>query len=128
MARKLKNPIDIHVGARVRMRRKMLSLSQSDLGKAVGITFQQVQKYENGANRISSSRLQQFSNVLKVPIPFFFEGVPTSEKGGEDVAADITQLFSTSEGLTLARSFLKIKSKKTRRQIVEIVDAMASEM
>lgn len=110
------------------MRRKMLSLSQSDLGKAVGITFQQVQKYENGANRISSSRLQQFSNVLKAPIPFFFEGAPTSEKGGADVAADITQLFSTSEGLTLARSFLKIKSKKTRRQIVEIVDAMASEM
>lgn len=127
MARNSKNPIDLHVGARVRMRRKMLDLSQSDLGKAVGITFQQIQKYENGANRISSSRLQEFSNILKVPISFFFEGAPSSKKGDEGVGSDITQLYSTSEGLTLARSFLKIKSRAMRRHIVEIVDAIASE-
>lgn len=128
MAHNLKNPTDLHVGARVRMRRKMLNLSQSDLGKAVGITFQQIQKYENGANRISSSRLQQFSNMLKVPISFFFEGAPNSEKGEAGAAADITHLFSTTDGLTLVRSFMNIKSKRTRRQIVEIVHAIASEM
>src|ERR1700736_6460173 len=75
-AKKAPNPIDKHVGSRVRMRRLMLAMSQTKLGDALGITFQQVQKYEKGTNRIGASRLEHISNVLQVPIPFFFEGAP----------------------------------------------------
>src|SRR6201988_3669252 len=77
MAKKAPNPIDRHVGSRVRMRRMMLGMSQEKLGDALGLTFQQVQKYEKGANRIGASRLQQISQILQVPVSFFFEGVPT---------------------------------------------------
>src|SRR5262245_11635657 len=72
------NPIDQHVGRRVRMRRKMLAMSQQKLGAALGLTFQQVQKYERGANRIGASRLQQMSHILQVPVEFFFEGAPNA--------------------------------------------------
>ena len=75
-AKKVPNPIDKHVGSRVRMRRMMLGMSQEKLGDAFDLTFQQVQKYEKGTNRISASRLQQMSNILQVPVPFFFEGAP----------------------------------------------------
>ena len=76
MAKKAPNPIDKHVGSRVRMRRMMLSMSQEKLGDALGLTFQQVQKYEKGTNRIGASRLQQISLILQVPVSFFFEGAP----------------------------------------------------
>src|SRR5690349_2824948 len=77
MAKKAPNPIDKHVGSRVRMRRMMLSMSQEKLGDGLGLTFQQVQKYEKGTNRIGASRLQQISHILQVPVAFFFEGAPT---------------------------------------------------
>ena len=77
MAKKAPNPIDKHVGSRVRMRRMMLSMSQEKLGDALGLTFQQVQKYEKGTNRIGASRLQQIAHILQVPVSFFFEGAPT---------------------------------------------------
>src|SRR5258705_13483963 len=76
MTKKAPNPIDKHVGSRVRMRRMMLGMSQEKLGDALSLTFQQVQKYEKGANRIGASRLQQISNILQVPVSFFFEGAP----------------------------------------------------
>jgi transcriptional regulator with XRE-family HTH domain len=76
VAKKAPNPIDKHVGSRVRMRRMMLGMSQEKLGDALGLTFQQVQKYEKGTNRIGASRLQQISNILQVPVAFFFEGAP----------------------------------------------------
>src|SRR6202795_1485752 len=76
MAKKAPNPIDKHVGSRVRMRRMMLGMSQEKLGDALGLTFQQVQKYEKGTNRIGASRLQQISQILQVPVAFFFEGAP----------------------------------------------------
>src|ERR1700678_1752014 len=76
MAKKAPNPIDKHVGSRVRMRRMMLGMSQEKLGDALGLTFQQVQKYEKGTNRIGASRLQQISHILQVPVAFFFEGAP----------------------------------------------------
>src|SRR6476619_5423180 len=76
MAKKAPNPIDKHVGARVRMRRMMLSMSQEKLGDALGLTFQQVQKYEKGANRIGASRLQQIAQIMQVPVSFFFAGTP----------------------------------------------------
>src|SRR5688572_17234641 len=78
MAKKAPNPIDKHVGSRVRMRRMMLSMSQEKLGDALGLTFQQVQKYEKGTNRIGASRLQQISQILQVPVSFFFEGAPSA--------------------------------------------------
>ena len=125
MPKKL-DPTDLHVGALVRMRRKMLNMSQTDLGDAVDITFQQIQKYENGTNRISSSRLQQFSNLLDVPVSFFFEGLPNVSKGKPGIPVDIVEMFSTRDGLRLAKSFLKIQEPKTRRQIVQLVDAIVS--
>src|SRR4030081_864162 len=79
MVKKAPNPVDRHVGSRVRMRRMMLSMSQEKLGDALGLTFQQVQKYEKGTNRIGASRLQQISNILQVPVAFFFEGAPNLE-------------------------------------------------
>ena len=77
--KKAPNPTDRHVGSRVRMRRIMLAMSQEKLGAALGLTFQQVQKYERGANRIGASRLQQMSDILQVPVEFFFEGAPNTE-------------------------------------------------
>jgi len=78
MAKKAPNPIDRHVGSRVRMRRMMLSMSQEKLGDALGLTFQQIQKYEKGTNRIGASRLQQIAHILQVTVSFFFDGAPHS--------------------------------------------------
>src|SRR5580704_7245489 len=82
MPRGALNPIDKHVGSRVRMRRLMLDMSQTDVADALGLTFQQVQKYEKGTNRIGASRLQHISQILQVPVPFFFEGAPAASAGG----------------------------------------------
>src|SRR5712664_2893543 len=104
------NPIDKHVGSRVRMRRMMLGMSQTKLGDALGITFQQVQKYEKGTNRISASRLQQISHTLQLPVSFFFEGsphVPGQHKGNGATAPSptyVTDFLATSEGLALTTS------------------------
>ena len=84
MAKKIPNPVDKHAGSRVRMRRVMLSMSQEKLGDALGLTFQQVQKYEKGSNRMGSSRLQQIANVLQVPVTFFFDGAPGQIKAKGD--------------------------------------------
>ena len=104
MAKKAPNPIDKHVGSRVRMRRMMLSMSQEKLGDALGLTFQQVQKYEKGTNRIGASRLQQISNILQVPVSFFFEGAPNmpGHSGGMSEApspAYVSDFLATSDGL-----------------------------
>src|SRR5712664_3195721 len=98
------NPIDKHVGARVRMRRMMLGMSQTKLGEALGLTFQQVQKYEKGTNRIGASRLQHISHILQVPVSFFFEGAPTlpgQPKGSSDAPspAYVTDFLASSDGL-----------------------------
>src|SRR5690349_17989111 len=88
MAKKAPNPTDKHVGARVRMRRMMMSMSQEKLGDALGLTFQQVQKYEKGANRIGASRLQQIAHILQVPVSFFFEGAPSAPGAQVDGMAE----------------------------------------
>src|SRR5665213_1876463 len=104
MAKKAPNPIDKHVGSRVRMRRMMLSMSQEKLGDALGLTFQQVQKYEKGTNRIGASRLQQIAHILQVPVSFFFEGAPASpglSPSGMSEApspAYVPDFLATSEG------------------------------
>ncbi|HEY5305469.1 MAG TPA: helix-turn-helix transcriptional regulator [Pseudolabrys sp.] len=129
MAKKTPNPIDKHVGSRVRMRRMMLSMSQEKLGDALGLTFQQVQKYEKGTNRIGASRLQAISNILQIPISFFFEGAPQmpghSGTGEAPSPAYVSDFLATSDGLSLTKSFMKIKSSKLRRRIVELVELIA---
>ena len=131
MAKKTPNPIDKHVGSRVRMRRMMLSMSQEKLGDALGLTFQQVQKYEKGTNRIGASRLQQISNILQVPVSFFFEGAPhlPGHHGGMGEApspAYVSDFLATSDGLALTKAFVRIKDAKLRRRIVDLVEQIAA--
>lgn len=132
MAKKAPNPIDKHVGSRVRMRRMMISMSQEKLGEHLGITFQQIQKYEKGTNRIGASRLQQISITLGVPVAFFFEGAPTVGPESDGFAeaqspAYVSDFLATSDGLTLTRNFMRITDPKVRRRIVDLVIAIAGE-
>ena len=125
------NPTDIYVGSRVRMRRKMLGLSQEKLGEKLGITFQQIQKYEKGTNRVGASRLQAMASALDVPISFFFpDSTPGTESSGlqEDGAAFMTDFMSTSEGLELSRAFVRIRNPKVRRKLVDLVRALGDEV
>ena len=126
MAAKAPNPIDKHVGNRMRMRRMMLGMSQEKLGDAFGITFQQVQKYEKGTNRISASRLQHAAHILQVPVPFFFEGAPAVPgsprvEGALPSPAYVSDFLATSDGLALTKAFMRIKEPKLRRRIVKLV-------
>ena len=127
--KKIPNPIDKHVGSRVRMRRMMLAMSQEKLGDALDLTFQQVQKYEKGTNRIGASRLQAISNTLQVPVSFFFEGAPNmpghTGNGAAPSPAYVSDFLATSDGLSLTKNFQRIKSGKLRRRIVELVAQMA---
>jgi transcriptional regulator with XRE-family HTH domain len=131
--KKAPNPTDKHVGARVRMRRMMLGMSQEKLGDALDLTYQQVQKYEKGANRISASRLQQISHILQVPIPFFFEGLPASSEMKTVGAADapspayVSEFLATSDGLALTKAFMRIKNAKLRRSVVNLVEQIVED-
>jgi transcriptional regulator with XRE-family HTH domain len=132
MAKKSLNSIDKHVGSRVRMRRMMLSMSQTNLGDALGITFQQVQKYEKGANRVSASRLQHISQILRVPVPFFFEGSPhvpgqTISDGAAPSPTYVTEFLASSDGLALTKAFTRIKDPGLRRRIVSLVNEIVGE-
>jgi transcriptional regulator with XRE-family HTH domain len=133
MAKKTPNPVDKHVGSRVRMRRLMLSLSQEKLGDALGLTFQQIQKYEKGTNRIGASRLQAISGILQVPVAFFFEGAPRmAGEGGKSFTgapspAFVSEFLATSEGLALMKAFSDLRSAKLRRSIVHLVEQIAGE-
>jgi transcriptional regulator with XRE-family HTH domain len=133
MAKKSLNPIDRHVGSRVRMRRMMLDMSQTKLGDALGITFQQVQKYEKGSNRIAAGRLHHISRVLQVPVPFFFDGatlVPGQAKGNGGAApspAYVTEFLASSDGLALTKAFMGIKELELRRSIVNLVEEIAGD-
>ena len=124
------NPIDVHVGGRIRMRRNMLGMSQEKLGDALSLTFQQVQKYEKGTNRIGASRLQQISSILQVPVAFFFEGAPADAPPGDEFAeapspAYVTDFLATSDGLALTKAFMRIENPRLRRRIVDLVEEMA---
>ena len=132
MVAKALNPIDKHVGNRIRMRRMMLGMSQGTLGTALGLTFQQVQKYEKGANRVGASRLQQISQALQVPVAFFFEGAPplpgrSNGANDEPAQADVSNFLTTSEGLALSQAFMRIKDATLRRRIVDLVQGIAGE-
>lgn len=133
IAKKAPNPIDRHVGSRVRMRRMMLGMSQEKLGDALSLTFQQVQKYEKGTNRIGASRLQQIAHILQVPVAFFFEGAPDLGDGPANGLADapspayISDFLATSDGLALTKAFMRISDAKLRRRIVDLVEHIAGE-
>ena len=122
---------DKHVGARLRMRRIMLGLTQAKLAGMLGLTFQQVQKYEKGANRIAASRLLQLAAILNVTIPFFFEGAPPVASNATHDAIEalsptiVHDFLSTADGLSLTRAFMRIKNAKLRRRIVELVEQIA---
>jgi transcriptional regulator with XRE-family HTH domain len=132
MVKKVPNPIDKHVGSRVRMRRMMLGMSQEKLGDALSLTFQQVQKYEKGTNRIGASRLQQISTILQVPVSFFFEGAPAmigDRPDGEEAPspAYVSEFLASSEGLALTKAFMRIDDAKIRRRIVDLVEAIVGD-
>lgn len=135
MAKKLKtrggpNPIDVHVGSRVRLRRTLLGLSQEKLGNAVDLTFQQIQKYERGANRIGSSRLFQFSKVLQVPVSFFFDDMPEEISGNPPGLSESKgpkyddDRFSRRETLELVRGYYRISDTATRKRLFELIKAV----
>ena len=123
------NLIDKHVGGRLRMRRMMLDMSQEKLADAFGITFQQVQKYEKGTNRISAGRLQHAANLLQVPVQFFFQGAPvgsgTQPDGSARSPAYVSEFVSSSDGLRLIKAFTRIESG-VRRRIVDLVQEIAA--
>ena len=131
MSIKAPNPVDKHVGSRVRMRRMMLGMSQEKLGEALGLTFQQVQKYEKGTNRVGASRIQQICEILQVPVSFLFEGSLTGISKAEGLSevpspAYLYDFLATSEGLAVIRAFTRITEPKLRRSIVNLVEQIAS--
>ena len=131
--KKKPNPTDVHVGSRIRLRRNMLGMSQEKLGENLGITFQQIQKYEKGTNRVGASRLQAIATVLGVPVSFMFDDLPGQATGSEsgfseDATTTSALEFCTSlEGLQLNRAFVKISDVKVRRKIIDLVKALSDE-
>lgn len=129
------NPIDVHVGARIRVRRSLLGLSQESLGEAIGLTFQQIQKYEQGANRIGAGRLYRFSRILGVPVQYFFDDLPS---GLESVEGQVAQglrdtkrkpaprdPLTKRETLELVRAYYRISDPSIRRTLCDLVKACA---
>ena len=123
------NPIDQHVGKRVKMRRLLLDITQEKLAAGLGITFQQVQKYEKGVNRMGASRLQRVAEILQTPVPFFFEGAPGQFKpdGSAPSPAYVSDFLATSEGLALINAFTRVKNDKLRRAIVRVVEEIVGD-
>jgi transcriptional regulator with XRE-family HTH domain len=117
-------PVDKHVGSRVRMRRLILDMSQTALGEAVGVSFQQIQKYENGVNRIGASRLQYIAHILGVSAAFFFDGAPGPQGNGanNEPINDLTEFMTTWEGVALAKAFMQISNVQIQRRIVDLVE------
>lgn len=131
--KKAPDPVDRHVGHRVRVRRLLVGVSQEKLGDALGVTFQQIQKYEKGTNRISASRLRQIADMLGVPVSFFYEGAPRQDgTPSEDAAVKPTgeaaahDLFWTSQDLQLVRAFQRIGDNQLRRRFISLVEAIGA--
>ncbi len=129
------NPIDVHVGSRVRLRRTLLGMSQEKLGQAIGLTFQQVQKYERGANRIGASRLFDLSRVLDVPVSFFFDDMPpevaktpAQKYFTPDEVPDTQEVdpLAKRETLELVRAYYKVVDPQVRKRVFELVKALAN--
>lgn len=126
--RKRTNEIDHHVGARIRLRRNAIGVSQEKLAEGLGITFQQVQKYEKGINRVGASRLQHIAAILETPISYFFEDGPDPLQDPKDWVADgATQLMTSKECVMLARSFLAIEDKRIQQIVLTLVRALSAD-
>ena len=130
MPKKQANPIDGQVGNRVRLRRMLIGMSQERLGELLGLTFQQVQKYEKGVNRIGAGRLFEVSRILGVPIDYFYEGVVGQREGFAESEASppVIEFISTGEGLQLSLAFMKIKDPKLRKRVLDLVKQMAEDV
>jgi transcriptional regulator with XRE-family HTH domain len=127
MTVKSPNPVDHHVGSRVRMRRTMLGMSQEKLATGLGLTFQQIHKYETGTVRIGSGQLMQIASILQVPPEFFFDGVPGQNKidSAAPSPAYVSDFLATADGLALARAFNRLPNAKLRRSILALVESVA---
>ena len=121
------NPIDAQVGNRVRIRRMLIGMSQEKLGDLLGLTFQQVQKYEKGVNRIGAGRLFEIARILGVPIDFFYDGVASSADTLASAAPPVMEFVSSGEGLQLSLAFMKIKDAKVRKRVLDLVKSLAEE-
>lgn len=125
------NPVDIHVGTRVRLRRQVMKMSQEKLGDQLGVTFQQVQKYERGTNRVGASRLWKMAEVLDVPVAFFFDGLgdnlSQASFAEDDQLPIVYDFIRSSDGVALATAVSKIKSKSVRRRILELARSLSGE-
>ena len=121
------NPIDVQVGNRVRIRRMLIGMSQERLGDLLGLTFQQVQKYEKGVNRIGAGRLFEIARILGVPIDFFYDGVASSADTLASAAPPVMEFVSSGEGLQLSLAFMKIKDPKVRKRVLDLVKSLADE-
>ena len=129
---KAADDIDAYIGSRVRLRRMTLSISQEQLGEALGLTFQQIQKYEKGQNRIGAGRLYRIAQILSVPVEFFYEGLPVIGRSEMDSVAaarnaEIQRFLASSDGHALSTAFLQINDTATRRRIVELVNTIAQD-
>ena len=134
--RKLPNPVDLHVGARLRMRRMFVGMSQEKLGEHLGLTFQQVQKYEKGLNRIGASRLYAISRILDTPVQYFFDDMPATMPDGHPISDNavgapshtpVAEFLATSEGVALNVAFAKISDQATRKRLADLVRTLAEE-
>jgi transcriptional regulator with XRE-family HTH domain len=129
--KKQANPVDVQVGNRVRIRRMLIGMSQERLGQLLSLTFQQVQKYEKGVNRIGAGRLFDVSRILGVPIDYFYEGMGAKLVGqdgfAEDSAPPVMEFVSSGEGLQLSLAFMKIKDSKVRKRVLDLVKSLAEE-
>lgn len=125
------NPVDVHVGSRVRLRRQVMKMSQEKLGDQLGVTFQQVQKYERGSNRVGASRLWKMSRVLDVPVGFFFDGLgeegSVTEFSANDQLPIVYDFIRSTDGVSLAKAVSQIKNKAVRRQILELARSLAKD-
>lgn len=126
------NPVDLHVGARIRMRRKLLGVSQEKLAEQLGLTFQQVQKYERGANRVSASKLYEIAKALQTSVAYFFDGLAETRGDAQPSVLDggsefMHELVMTPEGLELAALFPKLKRGRVRRRVLDLVKALAED-
>ena len=120
------NIVDVHVGGRIRLRRKLCGMSQEKLADALGLTFQQIQKYERGTNRVSASKLYEAATALGTPVAYFFEGLEGDTKVAENTVGEaIRSLFATSEGLELARHFARISRHDLRQQVLRLIGVLA---
>lgn len=128
------NPVDVHVGGRIRLRRMMNGLSQERLGEQLGLTFQQIQKYEKGANRVGASRLFQLSQVLEVPVSYFFDDLesgnsnPATAGFAESKSQDfVLEFLNSREGLELNRAFVKIQDPQVRRRVIDLIRSLTED-